>query len=71
MAPSRRQKKGPGVGKTKKGKGTKIMILSDANGLPLSATVASASPHESKLVEQCLDERFVPEAPQRLIRDRA
>jgi hypothetical protein len=47
------------------------MILSDANGLPLSATVASASPHESKLVEQCLDERFVPEAPQRLIGDRA
>lgn len=47
------------------------MILSDAHGLPLSATVGSASPHESKLVEECLDARFVEQAPQRLIGDRA
>ena len=32
-----RQKKGDGVGKTKRGKGTKIMGLADAGGLPLFA----------------------------------
>lgn len=59
------------MGKTKRGKGTKIMAIADGSGLPLSCCIESASPHEVKLVERTLDERFVPEAPMRLIGDKA
>jgi len=59
------------VGKTKRGKGTKLMAMADRAGLPLSACIASASPHEVTLVEPTLLARFVTERPQRLIGDRA
>jgi len=59
------------VGKTKRGKGTKLMALADASGLPLCVCAASASPHEVTLVEETLDGRFVFEKPERLIGDRA
>jgi transposase len=59
------------VGKTKRGKGTKLMALADASGLPLSVCAASASPHEVTLVEETLHGRFVFEKPERLIGDRA
>ena len=47
------------------------MAISDGHGLPLAMYVASASPHETKLVEATLDERFFPDLPERLIGDRA
>jgi transposase len=59
------------VGKTKRGKGTKLMALADGSGLPLSVRAASASPHEVTLVGDVLDGRFVSEKPERLIGDRA
>ncbi len=59
------------MGKTKRGKGTKLMALADASGLPISICAASASPHEVTLVEETLDGRFVSEKPERLIGDRA
>jgi transposase len=59
------------VGKTKRGKGTKLVALADASGLPLSVCAASASPHEVTLVGEVLDGRFVSEKPGRLIGDRA
>jgi transposase len=59
------------VGKTKRGKGTKLMALADGSGLPLSVRAASASPHEVSLVGDVLDGRFVSERPERLIGDRA
>ena len=60
------------MGKTKWGKGTKLMALADASGLPLSVCAASASPHEVvALVEEVLAASFVGEEPERLIRDRA
>ena len=59
------------MGKTKRGKGTKLMALADASGLPLCVCAASASPHEVTLVEETLDGRFVFEKPERLIGDRA
>jgi len=40
------------MGKTKRGKGTKLMVLADGSGLPISVHVASASPHEVTLVER-------------------
>jgi hypothetical protein len=38
------------VGKTKSGKGTKIMAIADRQGLPVAVYVESATPHEVTLV---------------------
>jgi hypothetical protein len=51
------------VGKTKRGKGTKIMAVADRHGLPVSICIESATPHEVTLV--------VPDAPGHLIGDNA
>ena len=59
------------MGKTKQGKGTKLMALADRSGLPLAINAASASPHEVTLVKQTLESRFTKEKPERLIGDRA
>ncbi len=59
------------MGKTKRGKGTKIMAIADSAGLPVSVWIASASPHEVTLVEETLDQMLVEEAPERLIGDKA
>ena len=59
------------MGKTKRGKGTKLLAMADRFGLPLAACAASAAPHELTLVAPTLDSRFVDEMPQRLIGDRA
>jgi transposase len=59
------------VGKTKRGKGTKLMVIADAAGLPLAVHTTSASPHEVTLVEATLDETLTVGRPQRLIGDRA
>ena len=65
------QKRGRLVGKTKRGKGTKIMGLADGHGLPLALRTESASPAEVTLVEKTLDERLVADVPERLIGDKA
>ena len=48
------QKRGAGVGNTKKGKGTKWMLVADGNGLPIGFHLDSASPAEVKLAGQTL-----------------
>lgn len=65
------KKRGDGVGKTKRGKGTKIMGLTDANGLPIAIDATSASPHEITLVDTTLDACFLEEVPENLVGDRA
>src|SRR6202165_2884557 len=65
------EKRGSAVGPTRRGKGSKIMAISDGHGLPLAVHVASASPHETKLVEATLEQRFFADLPERLIGDRA
>ncbi len=55
----RGQKGGSAVGKTKKGKGTKIMAIADRSGLPVAAWISSASPAEVKLVEETIDAGFL------------
>ena len=65
------EKGGSGVGKTKRGKGTKLMVIADATGLPLAVHTTSASPHEVTLVEATFDETLTVGRPRRLIRDRA
>jgi transposase len=59
------------VGKTMRGKGTKLMVLADASGLPLAVHAASASPHEITLLEATLAANGAGEEPERLIGDRA
>jgi transposase len=67
------------VGKTKRGKGTKLMVLADGKGTPLGICVEKASPAEVKLLERTLDSvkvkrrrgaRRRPHKPERLIADR-
>lgn len=64
------------VGKTKRGKGTKLMVLADGAGTPLGIHVEKASPSEVKLLEQTLENgriggrRAKRRKPQRLIADR-
>jgi transposase len=58
------------VGKTKRGKGTKLMAVADGAGLPLAIHTTSASPHEVSLVTDTLLESFVDEFPERLIGDK-
>ena len=65
------EKGGQCVGKTKRGKGTKTMVLSDGRGLPLAAEIASASPHEVTLIEPLIERRILPKKPCRLIYDLA
>lgn len=65
------KKRGDCVGKTKRGKGTKIMAIADRAGLPLAVDVTSASPHEVTLVEGTLAACFVDERPEHLIGDKA
>ena len=65
------QKGGGGVGKTKRGKGSKLMAVADRAGIPIAVSVGSASPHEVTLVETTLAAGFIPARPRRLIGDRA
>jgi transposase len=65
------KKGGDRVGPTKRGKGTKLMVLVDGTGLPLAIDVDSASPADVRLIEPLIDEAVTPEVPGRLIYDRA
>jgi transposase len=72
------EKRGSAVGKTKRGKGTKWMVVVDGQGVPLGSHLDSASPAEVTLVDRTLANVRVPRKrggwpktrPQRLIADR-
>ena len=49
------KKGGPEVGKTKKGKGTKIMLMTDGNGVPTPAFTTSAQHAEVNTIETLAD----------------
>ena len=63
------KKRGENIGKTKRGKGTKRVVVADGQGFPVGVHVCSASPHEAKLVEATLERTHGQ--PERLIADRA
>ena len=72
------EKRGDAVGKTKVGKGSKVMVVADGQGLPIGLHVASAQPHESRLAEAALATIRVPQPrgrprtrPQELVADKA
>lgn len=67
----RGQKGGCGVGKTKRGKGTKLMAVANRAGAPIAVYLDSASPAEVTLVEKTLAARFTDKRPKRLIGDKA
>ena len=64
------KKGGECVGKTKRGKGTKWMVVVDGKGVPLGSQLASASPAEVKLAESTLDAIAIDGQGKRLILDR-
>jgi transposase len=47
------------------------MAIADRHGLPVACSIASASPHETKLVEATVQQRFTQAKPERMIGDRA
>ena len=59
------------MGKTKRGKGTKWMVVVDGQGLPLGSQLASASPAEVTLAQTTLDAIQAETQPARLIADKA
>lgn len=59
------------VGKTKCGKGSKLMALVEADGKPVSLFIESAQPHESKLLEPLLENSPAKSRVKRIIADRA
>ena len=72
------QKGGSGVGKTKIGKGSKVMVVADGQGLPIGWHVASARPHEHTLAVPTLATVNVPQRrgrprtrPRELVADKA
>ena len=66
-----REKRGAAVGKTKRGKGTKLMAVADGAGTPIAVHATSASPHEVTLAQGTVEQRFTEDLPERLIGDRA
>lgn len=66
------------MGTTKRGKGTKVMVVADGNGLPIGLHLASARPHELTLARATLETVRVPrrrgrprKRPREVVADRA
>jgi transposase len=59
------------VGPTRRGKGTKWMVVVDGQGLPVGKQLVSASPHESKFIEATVQDSFAPAKVTRIIYDKA
>jgi len=65
------KKRGLDVGKTKKGKGTKLMVMTDGQGIPISAFTTSAQFAEVHTIETLVEVRAIDPCPQRLLYDKA
>jgi hypothetical protein len=72
------EKRGTAIGKTKVGKGSKVMVVADGQGLPIGLHVDSARPHESQLAQITLATVRVPRPrgrprtrPKELVADKA
>jgi transposase len=62
---------GEEIGKTKRGKGVKIMAIVDRHGLPLAVSTHAANHHEVTLVQLSFDFYMIEAKPDNLIGDRA
>ena len=65
------KKGGKLVGKCLKGKGSKLLLLLDRTGKPISMQLESASPHEVKFVPTLVKHRWVRAKPIRILGDKA
>jgi transposase len=73
-----REKGGDGVGKTKRGKGSKWMVVVDGKGIPMGVRIVSATPAEVTLAEETMSTIRVPrggrgrpkQKPKRVIADK-
>ena len=63
------KKGGDAVGPTKRGKGSKFLVVVDRAGVPLACAVGSASPSETRMIEPTLDR--MRRVPATLVMDRA
>lgn len=63
--------KGLAVGRTRRGKGNKIMAVEDQSCLSLAVNVAAASLAEFRLIAPVLERCFVATLPERLIGEKA
>jgi len=59
------------VGKTTRGKGVKVMAVTDTCGVVLSNSLLSPRLHEVTLVKSTLDGRFIEGLPEKLYGDKA
>jgi len=62
---------GDEIGKTKRGKGVKIMAIVDRHGLPLAVSTHAANHHEVTLVQLSFDFYMIEAKPENRIGDRA
>ena len=49
------------------GKGTKLMVIADASGLPIAVYTDSANPHEVRLVQATINEIVTLGRPEELL----
>ena len=59
------------IGRTKRGKGMKIMAIVDRQGLLLSVSTHAANDHEVRLAQICFDFYMIEAKPENLIVNRA
>jgi transposase len=68
------EKRGSKIGKTKRGKGSKLMVLVDGAGTPLGVLLEAATPAEVTLLQKTVQQvpwEWLDAKPERLILDRA
>jgi len=58
------------VGKARKGKGTKCMVLVDGQGVPLGVHLSAATPAEHSLALATLEGRVTERLPERIVADK-
>jgi len=62
------KKRGDCIGKTKRGKGSKLVVVGSSKSVPLAQTIDSASPSATKLIEPTLDK--LKGKPRRVVMDK-
>lgn len=65
-----REIEGDEIGLTKRGKGSKCMVVVDSKGIPFGATIYSASPAEASVIETTLDSITKPRRDRGRLRPR-
>jgi transposase len=65
------KKGGDDVGRIPKGNGTRILLMVDAKGIPLSSYITAANHNEVNTVETLVDECRLRRRPRRLLYDKA